>query len=429
MPIFWYSLTMNQYKVGFQSQDKETSKSELKIEGQIPQWLTGTLFRNGPAKFEAGDQKLNHWFDGFSMLHAFRFKNGQISYQSKFLNSHAYGKSKANGRLQYREFATDPCKSIFAKVFTDFQNSLTDNANVNISRYAKDYVALTETTLPVIFDPQTLEAAGVYDFKDKIKGQVTTAHPHYNARTGEFFNYVVKFSAKSVYRIYKGNSEAKRELLCEIPVKNPSYMHSFGLSENYIILTQFPLVINPLKLIFSGKPFIENYQWRPELGTVVTLINRSSGEVDANIKTESFFAFHHINSYEKDGEVIVDLCAYSNPDVIRALYLNNLTGENPSEFPMPHLHRLSLNLKQNLCSSKKISNVGIELPRINYQNFNTRPYKFAYGAAFSNSDSFINQLVKADVTSGQNIVWRRQGTFPGNLYLWQSPVLPTKMKA
>ncbi|MFQ6275025.1 carotenoid oxygenase family protein [Coxiella burnetii] len=29
--------------------------------------------RNGPAKFEAGNKKLRHWFDGFAMLHQFAF--------------------------------------------------------------------------------------------------------------------------------------------------------------------------------------------------------------------------------------------------------------------------------------------------------------------------------------------------------------------
>ncbi|WP_284700061.1 carotenoid oxygenase family protein [Coxiella burnetii] len=31
------------------------------------------MIRNGPAKFEAGNKKLRHWFDGFAMLHQFAF--------------------------------------------------------------------------------------------------------------------------------------------------------------------------------------------------------------------------------------------------------------------------------------------------------------------------------------------------------------------
>ena len=39
-------------------------------------------------------------------------------------------------------------------------------------------------------------------------------------------------------------------------------MHAFGMSERYLILAEYPLRVNPLKLAFSGRPFIENYTWR-----------------------------------------------------------------------------------------------------------------------------------------------------------------------
>jgi Retinal pigment epithelial membrane protein len=43
-------------------------------------------------------------------------------------------------------------------------------------------------------------------------------------------------------------------------------MHSFAISERYVILMEFPLVVNPLRLLVSGKPFIANYRWEPERG-------------------------------------------------------------------------------------------------------------------------------------------------------------------
>ncbi len=48
-------------------------------------------------------------------------------------------------------------------------------------------------------------------------------------------------------------------------------MHSFGLTERLIVLAEFPYVVNPLRLAASGRPYIENYRWKPELGTRFTL--------------------------------------------------------------------------------------------------------------------------------------------------------------
>ena len=54
-------------------------------------------------------------------------------------------------------------------------------------------------------------------------------------------------------------------------------MHSFGLTERWLVLAEFPYVVNPLRLAFSGRPYIENYRWRPELGTRFHLFDRAHG--------------------------------------------------------------------------------------------------------------------------------------------------------
>ena len=43
------------------------------VEGRVPDWLRGSFFRNGPGLFNAGEQELNHLFDGYSLV-IFKFK-------------------------------------------------------------------------------------------------------------------------------------------------------------------------------------------------------------------------------------------------------------------------------------------------------------------------------------------------------------------
>jgi carotenoid cleavage dioxygenase-like enzyme len=100
--------------------ESEVSIDDLPIQGKLPQWLTGTLFRNGPAKFQLENQSVNHWFDELAMLHRFSFTNGRVSYTNRFIQSSAFEKSKQEGKITYREFATDPCRSIFRKVSSIF---------------------------------------------------------------------------------------------------------------------------------------------------------------------------------------------------------------------------------------------------------------------------------------------------------------------
>ena len=145
---------------GFDSLEQETHLDGLQVQGELPPWLHGSLIRTGPAKWEVGDRAMNHWFDGFAMLHRFSFANGQVSYANRFLESRAYSAARSEGRIAYSEFATDPCRTLFQRVSAMFSPKLTDNANVNLARLGERFIAMTETPIPVEFDARTLAAAG-----------------------------------------------------------------------------------------------------------------------------------------------------------------------------------------------------------------------------------------------------------------------------
>jgi carotenoid cleavage dioxygenase-like enzyme len=98
----------------------ETDSLALTSEGIVPDWLIGTLIRNGPAKFEAGSKEIYHWFDGLAMLHAFTFQNGQITYSNRFLRSKPFHTVFDENRIDFEGFASDPCRSIFRRLFTQF---------------------------------------------------------------------------------------------------------------------------------------------------------------------------------------------------------------------------------------------------------------------------------------------------------------------
>jgi len=136
------------FQLGFSTLEREIQVERLPIRGTIPRWLSGTLIRNGPAKFEVGRQTFRHWFDGLAMLHKFSFQHGQVSYANKFLESRAYKKAMETGKIHFSEFATDPCRRIFSRVSSMFSPQATDNASVNIAKIADRFIAMTETPIP-----------------------------------------------------------------------------------------------------------------------------------------------------------------------------------------------------------------------------------------------------------------------------------------
>src|SRR5258708_33327178 len=94
------------------------------------------------------------------MLHRFSFRNGEVSYANRFLRSSPYTEGVENGKIRYSAFATDPCRSLFKRLATVFappDQAPIANANVNIIRLAGTFIAMTETPIPVQFDPRVCE--------------------------------------------------------------------------------------------------------------------------------------------------------------------------------------------------------------------------------------------------------------------------------
>jgi beta,beta-carotene 9',10'-dioxygenase len=402
--------------LGFSTLDREVTVDELALTGALPSWLRGSLLRTGPAKFEAGTHRMRHWFDGLAMLHRFTIEDGRVSYGNRFLQSRAYRAARDQERIAYSEFATDPCRSLFKRVQTLFapESTLSDNANVNVARLGERFVAMTETPLPVQFDPETLETAGVRPFA--APGQLTTAHPHLDRVSGGMLNYAAKLGARSSYRFFAlqppqgAEQSASPRMIASLPVKEPAYMHSFGLTERWLVLAEFPLVVNPLALALSGRPYIENYRWKPELGTRFTLVDRVSGETVAGFRSEPCFAFHHVNAYEDGDEVVVDLCASGDAGVIEDLYLDRLRAGKP--VASAELTRFRLRMSDRSVQRERLADGDIELPRINYVRCNERPYRYVWGVG-NGPGGWFERIVKVDIDEGATLSWSEPGCYAG----------------
>lgn len=400
--------TRSGYAKGLESLEREVRLDEIPVTGQLPAWLTGSLLRTGPAQWEVGEQAMNHWFDGFAMLHRFGIAEGRVSYANRFLETKAYRAARESGEITYSEFASDPCRSLFSRVFSLFNPKISDNANVNLTKLGERFVSMTETPIPVEFDAETLETAGVaYD----VPGLLTTAHPHLERADGGMLNYAAKLGARNSYRFFHVAPDAvKPDVRAVIPVGEPAYMHSFGLTERHFVLAEFPYVVNPIKIPLSGRPYIENYEWKPELGTRFTLVDRDSGVAIGPFATDAWFGFHHVNSYEEDGVVVADICVFEDATIVQDLYLERLRSGKP--LSQPQLRRFRIDPASGTVTSERLTELGFELPRINYGRCNERPHRYVWGVA-NGETGWIDAIVRADLADGSTTTWGRPGHYPG----------------
>uniref|UniRef100_A0A667Y4V4 Beta-carotene oxygenase 2b n=1 Tax=Myripristis murdjan TaxID=586833 RepID=A0A667Y4V4_9TELE len=442
-----------------------------KVTGQIPEWINGSFLRNGPGKFEIGNDKFNHWFDGMALLHQFKISKGQVTYKSRFLCSDCYLYNKENNRIMVSEYGTvampDPCKNFFQRFLSRFE--IPHNASVSLVTYKGDYYACTESNFMYRVDPETLETMKKVDWSKFVAVNGSTAHPHTDP-DGTTYNMGNSYTIKGAfYNIIKVPPTKKKPtetlegatVLCTIPSierTRPSYYHSFAMTENYLVFIEIPIKLDLLKIVtgrLRGTSISDGVYWDSNLDTIFYVIHKQTGKVSATkYRAKPMTTFHQINAYEEGNFLIMDLCASDNGETINNYMIQNLrkSGEALNEvynkmckmFPRRFVLPLNVNddtpCDQNLntrpnstatavkivhCTHEDLHGEdlykygGLEFPQINYAKYNTRPYRYFYGCGFRHLVG--DTLIKMDLEGKHMMVWEEPGFYPSEPVFIPSP--------
>lgn len=400
--------------IGFRDLADELPDSALELTGTLPPWLNGSLLRTGPARWDLADgDAVNHWFDGLAMLHRFSIADGGVRYANQLLRGRAGRAYERTGKLAYREFATDPCRTRFQRFASLFDPGLTDNGAVNVGRLGDRWLAMTETPLAVVFDPETLDSLGVERRAGKLS--LPNAHPHYDHDSGAMLDLRVVLAPRARYELVARHPDGEDRVIARIPVGRPGYQHSFGLTARHAVVSESPWLLDPLLLAISGRPFVENLRWHADQPSRFWTIDRHSGEVAGPWTAPAMFCFHHVNAYDDGDDVVVDLLAYRDATIATSLTIDRLrAGEQP---PVPTLQRYVLPAARRTARPRTLAETPFELPRINGRH-QGRPYNVVYGTGAPPADAsehggFLETVTKTTLDDGRTAVWRQAGGFAG----------------
>lgn len=393
---------------------QEVQALPLRAEGEFPHWLNGTFIRNSSIPVYQNGARVSHLFDGLAMLHGFAFHDGKVSYTNRFLLSEAYDAVMHHNSSDYDGFASK--QTFWNKMRSFFVDSSrwVMNASVNVFKYGNDYVALTEAPGPASFDLHTLETKGTFRFEDDLPKNkcFESAHPHLDFTSKETLNYLIEFGRESKYVLYSlDEGSSSRKVIAKVHVEEPAYMHSFAMTQHYLVLTEFPLVVRPLDLLTTTKPYIHNFRWEPERGTRFLVIERSTGKLISQGTTDAFFCWHHVNAYESENEdeLIIDLVAFPDISTMTTIFPQAASAASePSWHTRLMRYRYSLN-SQEIASEILLERV-MEFPRID-DRLDGKPYRYLYLTLSNELDpSFsLNEIGKFDLETQELTRWSAPG--------------------
>ncbi|XP_044882044.1 retinoid isomerohydrolase isoform X2 [Mauremys mutica] len=456
------------YKKLFETVEELAAPVTAHVTGRIPIWLTGSLLRCGPGLFEVGSEPFYHLFDGQALLHKFDFKEGHVTYHRRFIRTDAYVRAMTEKRIVITEFGTcaypDPCKNIFSRFFSYFRGvEVTDNALVNVYPVGEDYYACTETNFITKINPETLETIKQVDLCKYVSINGVTAHPHiendgtvYNIGNCFGKNFAIAYNIVRIppMQADKKDPMNKSDVVVQFPCSDrfkPSYVHSFGLTPNYIVFVETPVKINLLKFLSSwslwGANYMDCFESNEIMGVWLHVADKKKGKyLNIKYRTSAFNLFHHINTYEDNGFLIVDLCTWKGFEfVYNYLYLANLRSnweevkKHAEKAPQPEARRyvLPLNIDKadtgknlvtlpyttataTLHSDETIwlepeilfsgARQAFEFPQINYKKYAGKPYTYAYGLGLNH---FVpDRLCKLNVKTKETWVWQEPDSYP-----------------
>jgi carotenoid cleavage dioxygenase-like enzyme len=328
----------------------ESDAPFLKIQGELPRDLNGTLYRNGPnPQFEVSGA---HWFVGDGMLHAFHLENGRASYRNRWIRTSKWQAEHDAGRALFGGFGR---KLPGAPASTAGDSGV---ANTNIVFHAGRLLALEEGHAPIEIEPGTLAARGPCNYGGSLSGPFT-AHPKIDPVTGEmvFFGYNAAGPFTPTLSFGSVNASGMVTRFDRFEAPYASMVHDFIVTENHLLFPILPIT-GSMERARNGRP---PYAWEPDKGAYVGVMKRNGGTSEIVwFRAENCYVFHVMNAWEQGDRIIADvmqceeaplfthpdgsptdptksrarLCRWTfdlsgNTDRFTQNYLDDLTGEFP----------------------------------------------------------------------------------------------------
>lgn len=315
--------------------------------------------------------------------------------------------------------------------------------NVNERRY--QYIALNDFWKVYEIHPNNLTTVGHVTApipKGHASGSfaflsfLSSAHPLPEYGTTNHFTFVSSVSVipgvKSKISLVKIMNVNKRNLVAQWSVEKVPYMHSFSVTENYVIFFASPFYVNVEKMIKYAEP-IDSLDWIDGEDTTVYVVKVDTGEV-TEIKTDNIFTMHHVNAFETgEGKLTVDVSSYPSPSFVKNLKMDILRDPvKRNQFDAHALlkrYEIDVGAKSMTMQTFKPSisvpyAANIDMPTLN-ENYRYKHYCKVYGIVLKKDNITLSKISIAKKDLCGNIEtdseWFEEGHYPVEAWFVASP--------
>lgn len=196
-------------------------------------------------------------------------------------------------------------------------------------------------------DKRTLEPIGIArqdQLHRELDGELSCAHAQRCPETGDYININIKAGRQATYKVFRVSAATgQTEILATIsrPDLPMAYIHSFFLSDNFVVLRvpSSHISLHGLSILWKRNILDALKPFNPSKKNKWFVIDRRrGGGVVAEFETEAAFFFHTVNCFEgvdppgDDGpgemRIYCDTIEYPNMNILKGLYYDVLLNHN-----------------------------------------------------------------------------------------------------
>lgn len=297
----------------FQSHRRVVDHEMAEVEGELPEQLSGTFLASGPSIFTIIGRPAESWFDGQGAIHRVSIADGRATCTSRLVESDDIRKERDERYAPKGRFSTKGHdNALMARVDS------TNLANTQPLRWGDRLFAMYEAGHPVELDPATLQSWGDTDLGLLKKREHFSAHPHRTVLDRATWNFSLGPSAVpgkidlSLLRLPDGGKKVER--IATVKLSYYPFLHDFIMAGRFAVFLIPPVLDDVAGMIFRHAPLGDTFQWWPDWGTQVVVIDTRTGAVTVNAFVQSFFLWHHANGWVTDdgGSIVLDYAEYAD---------------------------------------------------------------------------------------------------------------------
>ncbi|TDZ68065.1 Lignostilbene-alpha,beta-dioxygenase isozyme III [Colletotrichum trifolii] len=272
----------------------------LEVVGTLPPELDGTFYRIMPDPQFPPFIDNDPWFNGDGNVSAFRFHNGNVNFQQKYVRTEKFTREREANRAlagKYRNKYTD---AVEFKVRT--------TANTNVYYFNKSLLAIKEDAPPYLMDPVTLETKGLCTFDGQLPSLTFTAHPKLDPSTGELvcFGYEANGDGTPDVCYFSIDADGTFNQTVWLVAPVVGMIHDFAVTENWVLFPMIPQICDIDRLKAGG----EHWQWDSNVPIYIGVLPRrgATGDDVKWFRAPNAFPGHTTNAYETpSGTIVFDL--------------------------------------------------------------------------------------------------------------------------